>query len=224
MTTSEGKARAIGWLTIVAALAGTALAAALAVWPRDVPVTRWSFPLDTTAYVLFQVSFSVHHLALVPGLVLVAAWAWPTASRSGRIGLGLTVASMVLGALIELTAVSAASASTTSGVASAFGTAYGVMSLGFAVGFILAGAGLVRQPLVHDVIGRWTYLALGVWTLFPMLPSLFMPMVWGRITIGLWFLLFAGVGVTILRRTRADTATDPAASRPVPVPSRALRP
>jgi hypothetical protein len=32
-----------------------------------------------------------------------------------------------------------------------------------------------------------------------MLPTLFMPMVWGRITIGIWFLLYAGIGVTILR-------------------------
>ena len=199
MQPSPNTVRAVGWLTVVSALAGTALAVAIIAWPEQVPDTRWSFPFDAKSYVAFQVSFFLHDLTLIPGLALVAAWAWPSASRATRIGLGLTVASMAAGAVIELTAVMAATSSMTSTAATVFGTAYGVMSLGFGVGFILAGLALRRQPMTPGRVGRWTYLLIGVWTLFPMLPTLFMPMVWGRITIGIWFLLYAGIGVTILR-------------------------
>ncbi len=206
MKISPNTVRAVGWLTVVSALAGTALALAIILWPEQVTDTRWSFPFDAASYVAFQISFFLHDLTLIPGLALVAAWAWPSASRATRIGLGLTVASMVSGAIIELTAVSAAKSSMTSTVADVFGTAYGVMTLGFGVGFIMAGLALRRQPLIRGAIGQWTYLLIGVWTVFPMLPSLFMPMVWGRITIGIWFLLFAGIGVTILRFAGQDSA------------------
>lgn len=207
MDTSPQRARWIGWLTIVSALAGTALALAIILWPEQVPDSRWSFPFDASSYTVFQISFFLHDLTLLPGLVLVAAWAWPSVSRAARTGFGLTVASMTAGAAIELTAVSAANASMTSTAASVFGTAYGLMSVGFGAGFIMAGLALRHEPLVPGVIGRWTYLVLGVWTFFPMLPSLFMPMVWGRVTIGIWFLMFAGIGVVILRHAGSDGAT-----------------
>ena len=199
MRPSPNTVRAVGWLTVVSALAGTALAVAIIVWPEQVSDTRWSFPFDASSYVAFQVSFFLHDLTLIPGLALVAGWAWPSASRATRIGLGLTVTSMVAGALIEVSAVSAATSSVTSTAATVLGTAYGVMSLGFGVGFVMAGLALRRQPLIPGRVGRWTYVLIGVWTFFPMLPSLFMPMVWGRITIGIWFLLYAGIGFTILR-------------------------
>jgi hypothetical protein len=210
MKISPSTVHAIGWLTVVSALAGTALALSIILWPEQVPDTRWSFPFDALSYAAFQISFFLHDLTLLPGLALVAAWAWPSASRVTRIGLGLTVLSMVAGAVIELAAVSAATSSSTSTAASVFGTAYGVMSLGFGIGFIMAGLAFRRQPLIPGRIARWTYLLIGVWTFFPMLPSLFMPMVWGRITIGIWFLLFVGIGVTILRvrRSGLDSAAE----------------
>jgi hypothetical protein len=207
MDTSPQNVRRIGWLTIVSALAGTALALAIIAWPEQVPDSRWSFPFDASSYAVFQISFFLHDLTLLPGLALVAAWAWPSVSRAARIGFGLTVASMIAGAAIELTAVTAANASMTSTAASVLGAAYGLMSVGFGAGFIMAGLALRRKPLVPGVIGRWTYLVLGVWTFFPMLPSLFMPMVWGRVTIGIWFLMFAGIGVVILRQAGSGGAT-----------------
>lgn len=206
MRTSPRTARTIGWLTIISALAGTALALVIMFWPVQGPDTRWSYPFDAAAYTLFQTSFFVHDVTLIPGLVLVAVWAWPRASRAARIGLGLTVASMTAGAVIELSAVAAAASTQTSTAASVLGAAYGMMSLGFGVGFIMAGAELHRRPLTQHPLGRWTYLLIGIWTFFPMLPSLFMPMIWGRITIGIWFLLFAGIGVIILRHASSTTS------------------
>ena len=199
MTASPRTLRIVGRLTIVSALAGTALALVIIAWPTEVPESRWSHPFDAAAYTGFQLSFFLHDVTLVPGLVLVARLAWPTSSRVTRIGLGTTVAAMVAGAVIELSAVAAAHSSSDSGAAALLGTAYGVMTLGFAIGFILAGLAFRRSPLVPGAVGRWTYLLVGVWTLFPMLPSLFLPLVWGRLTIGTFFFLFAGIGVILLR-------------------------
>ena len=207
MTYSPRTLRAIGWLTIVSALVGTALALVIIAWPHQVATSRWSFPFDASAYTAFQVSFFVHDVTLVPGLVAVASLAWAASSRAARIGLVLTVAAMVAGAAIELAAVGATHASTTSSAAALLGTAYGLMTLGFGVGFILAGLAFLRTPLVPGAVARWTYLLIGLWTLFPMLPSLFLPLVWGRITIGTWFFLFAGVGVVLLRAARSGTST-----------------
>src|SRR5690606_30538765 len=130
MKFSPNTVHAIGWLTVASSLAGTALALSIILWPEQVSEARWSFPFDASSYVAFQVSFFLHDLTLIPGLALVAAWAWPSASRAVRIGLGLTVASMAAGAVIELAAVSAARSSETSTAASVLGTAYGVMSVG----------------------------------------------------------------------------------------------
>jgi hypothetical protein len=200
MKASRPIVRAIGWLIVVSALVSTALVWALIPWPEQAPDTRWSFPFDASSYVAFQVSFLLHDLTLVPGLALVAAWAWPSAPRVTRIGLSLIVASMAAGAAIELTAVRAATSSMTSTAATVLGTAYGVLGLSFGVGVITAGLALRRQPRTPGPVVRWTHSLNGVWTSFSMLPTtVFMPMACGRITIGMWFVLSPGVGVTILR-------------------------
>jgi hypothetical protein len=197
--TQRSRLRAVGWLTVISALAGTALAIVIMAWPKQVPDTRWSYPFDAGPYTAFQISFSLHDITLLPGLVAAAMLAWHHVGRAARAGLALTVISMAVGAVIELAGVTAAESSKTSTTANVLGTSYGLMSLGFGAGFIMAGIAFARRPIFPGVIGRWTYLLIGVWTFFPMLPSLFMPMVYGRITIGLWFLFFAGIGVSLVR-------------------------
>jgi hypothetical protein len=54
MRPSPNTVRAVGWLTVVSALAGTALAVAIIVWPEQVSDTRWSFPFDASSYVAFR--------------------------------------------------------------------------------------------------------------------------------------------------------------------------
>jgi hypothetical protein len=186
------------------ALAGAALAVGIIAWPHQVPDTRWSFPFAEGPYVASQAVFAVQHALLVPGLVVVWYLARTTASRGTRIGLLFTVGFTVLSSIIELAAITGAEVSSTSTTANALGAAYGVMTLGLGLGFVLAGIGFARRPVLPGTIGRWTYLAIGVWTFFPMLPSLFMPLVWGRITIGIWYLMYAGIGLGLLRLAERD--------------------
>jgi hypothetical protein len=66
------------------------------------------------------------------------------------------------------------------------------------LGLVLAGVGLARRPVLPGW-GRWVTLALGVYVFVPMFPAVFGPMVLGRIAIGVWFLMFAALGVALMR-------------------------
>ncbi len=195
----DSQLRKVGWLTMFSAFAGAALAITIIAWPDQVPETLWSFPFAEGPYIGSQVLFALQHALLVPGLVVVWRLSRPTASRAIRVGLMLTIAFTVISSVIELGAIAGAGVSATSRTADALGMAYGVMTLGQGVGFIMAGIGFVRRPVLSGAIGRWVYLAIGVWTFFPMLPSLFMPLIWGRITIGIWYLMYAGIGLALLQ-------------------------
>lgn len=161
-------------------------------------------PFAKVPYIGSQVLFALQHALLVPGLVVVWRLTKPTAVRSTQVGLVLTVVFTVISSVIELAAIAGAGVSDTSGTANALGAAYGVMTLGLGVGFILAGIGFVRRPFLPGAIGRWVYLAIGVWTFFPMLPSLFMPLIWGRITVGIWYLMYAGIGLALIRLAEGE--------------------
>lgn len=91
------------------------------------------------------------------------------------------------------------------------------MTLG--LGFLMAGIGLARRPVLPGGMGRWVFLAIGIWILFPMFPTLFMPLIYGRITIGIWLLMYAGIGVALLRlaREREGGQSLPAKARSVQV-------
>ena len=69
------------------------------------------------------------------------------------------------------------------------------------VGMLLAGTGLARRPALTGA-GRWGLLALGVYLFVVMFPAVFGPMVAGRIAIGVWMLMFAGLGLSLMRSGR----------------------
>lgn len=205
---------AAGRLTAVVGVAGAALALAIMAWPHQVPQSRWSYPFDATSYTGAQVIFGLHHALLIPGMVAVLALARSTATRATLVGLRMIVGFTAMSSVVELIGIGAAEVSKTSSFAGVMGMLYAVFTLGLGVGLLLAGVGFRRSPLLPSPVGRWLYLAIGVWTFFPMLPSFFMPLVFGRITIGTWYLGFALIGVGIVRLTRTP--------EPAPVLSRAL--
>lgn len=193
----------IGWLTTVVALAGGALAILIVAWPPQVPEGRWSYPFAPVPYIVAQTAFGIHHLLLIPGLLAVTRLA-TSAGRVTRAGLLLAIAATAFGSGIELAGIGAAKADLHSSWGDGLGAAYGVMTLALGIGFTLAGTGFVRRPVLPGAVGRWVYLAIGVWTFFPMLPSLFMPMVWGRITIGIWYLMYVGIGLGLVRLAKGQ--------------------
>lgn len=195
----------IGWLTTAAALAGGAFAILIMAWPDQVPDSRWSYPFAATPYIVAQTAFGIQHLLLIPGLLAVTRLA-TSAGRVTRAGLFLAIAATAFGSGIELAGIGAAKADIHSSWGHVLGAAYGVMTLALGMGFLLAGLGFVRRAVLPGTIGRWVYLAIGVWTFFPMLPSLFMPMVWGRITIGTWYLMYVGIGLGLVRLAKRQRA------------------
>lgn len=193
-----------GDLTLAAGVLGAVAGVALAVWPREVAPDQFSYPLGTASFVAFQLFFAVHHLGLLVGILALGSLNRMVATRAG---IGLAAAGML--ALIAMEAAVAflgLGITATSERGQVLGALYGVASLMIGVGLIVAGVGLARQR-VFDGIWRYLPLALGVWVFVPMVPALFAPMVWGRLAIVRWMVLFAVLGMQLRR-------TDQSALRP----------
>lgn len=201
-TTGSALSRA-GALTLAAGITGAVAGAALAVWPREVGPEQFSYPLGRTSHLAFQLFFTVHHLGLVAGLLGLGLLARPVATRATHAGLGLAVAGMVgLTAMEAVVAFVGVGITVDSSRGQLLGSLYGVASMMIGLGLMVAGVGLARRP-VFPGRARWLPLALGVWVFVPMTPALFAPMVWGRLAIIGWMLLFAALGVA-LRRAAHD--------------------
>ena len=184
------------WAGIIGAVQGVVLAA----WPAQVASDRWSYPFDVTGHVVAQVSFFVQHLGLVAGLVALCSLPVATASPPTRWGLWAGTAGMALLAVQELVAIAPARDSTTSDLAELVGGLYTIPLMLIGVGLLAGGVGLARrcQPTSPAAL-QWLPAALGLWVFVPLLPSLFAPFVFARISIGLWMLLFAALGWGLTR-------------------------
>jgi hypothetical protein len=66
------------------------------------------------------------------------------------------------------------------------------------LGMVIAGVGLARQPVLAGA-GRWLLLAMGGYVFVVMFPAVFGPLVAGRIAIGVWMLMFAALGASLVR-------------------------
>jgi hypothetical protein len=158
-------------------------------------------PLQRCLYAAAQVFFAAQHLGLVAGLVGLTGLAWSRSSRTTRSGLVLTTAGLVGLTASELFAITAADALVDTARANAVDNSYGIPMTAMGVGMVLAGSGLARRPVLTGA-GRWGLLAMGVYLFVVMFPAVFGPMVAGRIAIGIWMLMFAGLGLSMTRSGR----------------------
>lgn len=198
------------WAGIIGAVQGVVLAAV----PAQVDSDRWSYPFDVTGHVLAQMSFFVQHLGLVAGLVALCSLPAAKATRPTGWGLWAGTAGMALLAVQELVAIAPARELTTSDLAELVGGLYTVPLLLIGVGLLVGGIGLARrcQPTSPATL-RWLPATLGVWVFVPLMPTLFAPFIFARITIGVWMLLFAALGWGLARTPesawRAASVADP---------------
>lgn len=197
--------RVLGIVTIVASLIGAACAVFIIVFPAQVSEDRYSYPFDAATYAATQSFFAVHHLGIIAGLVGLVMLAWPTATRPTRVGLVVSIVGLIGLTACEVFAISAADELVGSSQADAVNNAYGIPMTVIGVGLVLAGIGLYRRPVLTGV-GRWIVLALGIYVFVPMFPAVFGPMVLGRIAIGIWMLLFALLGIELVRAARERAA------------------
>jgi len=70
---------------------------------------------------------------------------------------------------------------------------------------VIAGIGLARRPVLRGA-ARWLLLVSGGYVFVVMFPAVFGPLVAGRVAIGIWMLMFAALGVSLIRNAREDAA------------------
>ena len=196
---SASRTSLAGTLSLAAGVTGALAGAALAVWPREVAPEQFSYPLGPTSHVAFQLFFAVHHLGLLAGLLALGSVARPVTGRATRAGMAVAVAGMVgLTVMEAVVAFTGVGITVDSARGQLLGSLYGVASVLVGAGLVVAGAQIARRP-VFSGSARWLPLALGVWVFVPMTPALFAPMVWGRLAIIGWMLLFAVLGLRLRR-------------------------
>ena len=193
--------RDLGRLTLEAGVLGAVSAAVVVVWPDQVAESRYSYPFTPTGYAVAQVFFAAQHLALLAGLVALVR-VTRGSSRTTRVGAWIAVVGMLGLTGCELFALTAADAATTSEAADAVNASYGGPTVVLGLGLVLAGAGLLRRPVLTGA-DRWVVLVLGAWIFVVLLPALFGPLVAGRLAIGTWMLLFAWLGAALVRHAEA---------------------
>lgn len=197
---SDERRRLWGRVCLWAGIIGAVQGVILATVPAQVDSDRWSYPFDVTGHVVAQVSFFVQHLGVAAGLVALCSLPAAGGPRSTRWGLWVGTAGMVLLAVQELVAIAPARELTTSDLAELVGGLYTVPLLLMGVGLLVGGIGLARrcEPTSPTAL-RWLPALLGLWVFVPMMPSLFAPFIFARITIGIWMLLFAALGWGLAR-------------------------
>ena len=199
-TQSEQRAPVAGWICLAGAVIGFGQAIFMLVISPAVGEDRYSYPLTPTGFTIAQLTFAVQHLMLVVGVVALARSAWTRRSRLAVIGFWIAVVGLLLLTAMEVLSLSAANAATVSSEADLVNSLYGVPTILCGVGLLIGGIGFARAS---GFVGwrRWLPLVLGAYVFVPLFPAIFAPFVWGRIAIGMWMLLFAGLGWMLIRPT-----------------------
>lgn len=195
-STSTAVHRAGKWC-LAAGIIGAIQAGIVLAWPRQVTDDRFSYPFTENGYAVAQVAFFLQHLPLIAG-VTALLWLPPVrTSPTARIALRITTLGLTLLALIELVTISAQDAATGSDRATLAENLYGPPVILIGVGLLVAGAALLRQGTGAWVGARWMpglVLLLGLYVFFPLTPAIMGTFTAGRLGIGAWMLLFAGLG------------------------------
>ncbi|MWB98700.1 hypothetical protein [Agromyces seonyuensis] len=199
-------ARRGGWIGVIAGLLGAALGLLLLVVPPAVPAELFNFPFAADAFVVNQLALCAQHL-----LLAVALWAFWRAGLAGRGTLAMTGLVLAAGAFVglavwELVAIVGSGLVYPSEDTAWIDTGYGVASLVNAVGLVVLGIATIRAGMLMGA-ARWLVLVTGIYVFVPILPALFAGgFVLGRIVLAVWMLLFALLGVVMVRWSALGSA------------------
>lgn len=196
-------------------LVGFAQAIAVIAMPTSTSEERYSFPFTEGGYVAAQLSFFLQHLPLIAGLALLLSLPLVRRSRGAKAGIAAGLVGMVLLAVMELVAISAAGEATGSSRAELVNGLYGVPTILTGVGLLAGGIALLRSNAASPDTAPWVPLVvtfLGAWVFVPLLPAIMGPHVLGRLAIGGWMLLFAALGWGLGHRRTAAGGRGEAAS------------
>ncbi|MFJ9087649.1 hypothetical protein ACIRL3_35105 [Streptomyces sp. NPDC102384] len=191
----------LGTVTVVAGVVGAASAVTIIAWPDEVADRRYSYPFGATSYVVAQLFFALQHLGLLAGLYGLTRLVWPRVGRPTRSGLVLSLLGMVGLTACEVFALSATDALVDTARANAVDNSYGAPLIAIGLGMVAAGTGLARRSMLPGG-GRRLVLVMGVYVFVVMFPAVFGPLAAGRIAVGVWMLMFAALGIVLVRADR----------------------
>jgi hypothetical protein len=205
--TAPRDTRRLGAVTIASGALGVLCAAGVLLTPPMVPVTRFSYPFDASWFVVTQLLFAVQHLAMIAGVLGLAALPRPS-TRVWRPGLALAAVGFALLIGCELFGLLAASASNDSSIAGTVSAAYGLPTVLVGVGFVLSGWVVGRRDLLPGA--RWLPFVFGLYVFVVLIPALAGPHIAGRLALGGWMVLYLLLGLALWRRASASASPVPA--------------
>jgi hypothetical protein len=187
---------------VAAGLIGIAQGAAVLAWPHQVPDSRYSFPFTATWYVIAQATFFLQHLPLAAAAGALATLPAVRREKLAHRSLVLATVGLVLLALLELVAMSAATTANDSTLGTTIDSLYTIPVLLSGIGLLIAGVVLLRRHTLARTL-PWTVVALGVFVFIGLIPAIATDsFVAGRLAIMAWMVLFVVLGAVMQRRER----------------------
>ncbi|TDE13084.1 hypothetical protein [Jiangella asiatica] len=170
--------------------------------PDGVPDDQWSYPQTPSQLLAISLVLAVAHALSVGGFIGARRLAVAGGGRASRVGFTGAVAGLIALGFCELLSGLIAEEPLDSGVAAVVGTLFGLSSLLFAAGAIIAGIGVIRAGRWPGW-GRWLVLATGVVIVVLVTPANAVgDPVFRWVSLALWSVLFIPLGFQVARGLR----------------------
>ncbi|MBW3556540.1 MAG: hypothetical protein KY454_06335 [Actinobacteria bacterium] len=189
--------RRAGLLCLVGAIIGVLSALVTGFIPPAVTLDRYSYPYTPSGFVVAQFVFLLNHVLLLVGIVGLARSGAAGPGLAGRAGSAIAVAGMGLLSLCEVRALTLLNVAFPSPPTDVLDVFFGVASILIGIGLVMAGASVVRAR-TWTGWHRFMPLACGAAVFVIVIPGIFGPFLAGRLAIGFWMLMFAGLGLALL--------------------------
>jgi hypothetical protein len=196
--------RTAGRLCLAGAIIGVIGGLVTAFISPAVAPDRYSYPYSPTGYVLAELTFILNHVLLLVGVLGVARAGAAGRGRLGRVGLWTSAVGLMALTLCEVGSAALANSAIPTPRTDALGAGYGVASILTGVGLILAGVAVVRTRHWTGW-ARYIVLICGIAVFVIVIPGIASTFLAGRLVLVAWMLMFATLGLALIRAPRPAT-------------------
>ncbi|HCT77920.1 MAG TPA: hypothetical protein DGG94_16505 [Micromonosporaceae bacterium] len=190
--------RVAGMLCLVGAVIGAIGGLVTAFYPAAVASTQFSYPFTPTGYIVAELSFALNHVLLLIGLLGVSRSGAAGTGLIGRSGLWIAVGGMAVLTICELRAMTLANSAYPAPETDLLDMGYGAATILIGIGLTMAGIAVARAR-IWTGWARFVLLACGVAVFVVVLPGVFGPFLAGRLVLVTWMLMFAALGLALVR-------------------------
>lgn len=157
-----------------------------------------SYPYSPGGFLVAESAFLANHVLLLVGLVGLARSGAPGTSRTGRTGSWIAITGMGLLSVCEAWAMTFVNSAWPTAQTDLLDIAYGVSTIAIGIGLLIVGGAVMRSRIWHGW-PRYVPMSCGVAVFVIVLPGVFGPMLLGRLVLTAWMLLFAALGLALMR-------------------------